>query len=148
MGAPTSGPRFCRPSTRQSRFRSCRLRSPMSIYTGDLLVAVSLTGLRRGALAYYLASGRIAGCLTTTGAATKLGSSGITDAKLHNIPAVYVIALNSTLSIGRSPLQDVSEHGMNIVPQLRAELGDGLIVIDDIDSLGDRLALAQPILAA
>ena len=99
-------------------------------------------------LGYYLASGRVAGCLTTTGAATKLGSSGITDAKLHNIPAVYVIALNSTLSIGRSPLQDVSEHGMNIIPQLRAELGEACIVIDDIDSLGDRLELAQSILAS
>jgi len=83
-------------------------------------------------LGYYLASGRIAGCLTTTGAATKLGSSGITDAKLHNIPAVYVIALNSTLSIGLSPLQDVSEHGMNVIPQLRAELGDACLVIEDI----------------
>src|SRR5947208_10838808 len=99
-------------------------------------------------LGYYLASGRIAGCMTTTGAATKLGSSGITDAKLHNIPAVYVIALNSTLSIGRSPLQDVSEHGMNIVPQLRAERGDACIVLDDIDSLGDRLELAQSLLEA
>ena len=44
-------------------------------------------------LGYYLASGRIAGCVTTTGAATKLGSSGLTDAKLHSIPAVYLIAL-------------------------------------------------------
>jgi acetolactate synthase-1/2/3 large subunit len=98
-------------------------------------------------LGYYLASGRIAGCLTTTGAATKLGSSGITDAKLHNIPAVYIIALNSTHSIGLSPLQDVSEHGMNVVPQLRAELGDGCIVIDDISRLQDQLEQAQAILA-
>ncbi|HYU63001.1 MAG TPA: thiamine pyrophosphate-binding protein, partial [Verrucomicrobiae bacterium] len=72
-------------------------------------------------LGYYLASGRIAGCITTTGAATKLGGSGMTDAKLHNIPAVYLIALNSTMSIGQAPLQDVSVHGMNIVPQLQAE---------------------------
>ena len=98
-------------------------------------------------LGYYLASGRIAGCLTTTGAATKLGSSGITDAKLHNIPAVYVIALNSTLSIGLSPLQDVSEHGMNVIPQLRAELGDGCIVVDDISRLQAQLEQAQAILA-
>ncbi|TMF58847.1 MAG: hypothetical protein E6I16_10690, partial [Chloroflexi bacterium] len=47
-------------------------------------------------LGHYLASGRVAGCVTTTGAATKLGGSGMTDAKLHNIPAVYLIALNST----------------------------------------------------
>ena len=98
-------------------------------------------------LGYYLASGKVAGCLTTTGAATKLGSSGITDAKLHNIPAVYVIALNSTLSIGLSPLQDVSEHGMNVIPQLRAELGDACIVVDDISKLQGQLEQAQAILA-
>jgi acetolactate synthase-1/2/3 large subunit len=98
-------------------------------------------------LGYYLASGRVAGCLTTTGAATKLGSSGITDAKLHNIPAVYIVALNSTLSIGLSPLQDVSEHGMNVVPQLQAELGDSCIVIDDISKLQHQLERAQAILA-
>src|SRR5207302_6119725 len=63
-------------------------------------------------LGYYLASGRVAGCITTTGAATKLGGSGLTDAKLHNIPAVYIVALNSTMSIGLAPLQDVSVHGM------------------------------------
>ena len=68
-------------------------------------------------------------------------------AKLHNIPAVYIIALNSTLSIGRSPLQDVSEHGMNIVPQLRAELGDACIVIDDLSKLADQMERAQSILA-
>ncbi len=97
-------------------------------------------------LGYYLASGRIAGCMTTTGAATKLGSSGLTDAKLHNIPAVYVIALNSTLSIGMAPLQDVSVYGMNIVPQLQAELGDGCIVIDNINTMEDRLRRAQEVL--
>jgi len=97
-------------------------------------------------LGYFLASGKIAGCLTTTGAATKLGSSGITDAKLHNIPAVYIIALNSTHSIGYSPLQDVSEHGMNVVPQLKAELGEACFVIDDIEKLGEQLERAQAIL--
>ena len=97
-------------------------------------------------LGYWLASGRIAGCVTTTGAATKLGGSGMTDAKLHNIPAVYLIALNSTLSIGNAPLQDVSEHGMNIVPQLEAELGEGCVVIDNLDTLEDDLRRAQRIL--
>ena len=97
-------------------------------------------------LGYYLASGRIAGCITTTGAATKLGGSGMTDAKLHNIPAVYLIALNSTMSIGQAPLQDVSVHGMNIVPQLQAELGDGCVVIDDVDTMEEQLERAQSIL--
>ncbi len=97
-------------------------------------------------LGYYLASGRIGGCITTTGAATKLGGSGITDAKLHNIPAVYLVALNSTMSIGMAPLQDVSVHGMNIVPQLQAELGDGCVVIDDIDTMEEQLERAQSVL--
>jgi acetolactate synthase I/II/III large subunit len=97
-------------------------------------------------LGYWLASGRIAGCVTTTGAATKLGGSGMTDAKLHNIPAVYLVALNSTLSIGNAPLQDVSEHGMNVVPQLEAELGEGCIVIDDLSRLEDDLRRAERVL--
>src|SRR5436190_19359041 len=97
-------------------------------------------------LGYYLASGRIAGCITTTGAATKLGGSGMTDAKLHNIPAVYLIALNSTLSIGNAPLQDVSEYGMNVVPQLQAELGEGLVVVDNMNKLEEGLRRAQRVL--
>lgn len=97
-------------------------------------------------LGYWLASRRIAGCVTTTGAATKLGSSGISDAKLHNIPAVYLVALNSTMSIGNAPLQDVSEHGMNIVPQLEAELGEGCVVIDNMNRLEDGMRKAQHVL--
>src|SRR3981081_1419928 len=97
-------------------------------------------------LGYYLASGRVAGCITTTGAATKLGGSGMTDATLHNIPAVYLIALNSTMSIGQAPLQDVSIHGMNIVPQLQAELGEGWVVMDDITTMGEQVTRAQAVL--
>src|SRR5437764_8403147 len=54
-------------------------------------------------LGYYLASGRIGGCITTSGAAPTSAGSGLTDAKLHNIPAVYLVALNSTMSIGQAP---------------------------------------------
>lgn len=97
-------------------------------------------------IGYFLASGRIGAGVATTGAATKLMSSGITDAKLHNIPAVYVFALNSTLSIGSAPLQDVSEYGMNIVPQLRAELGEGCVVIDNINLFEERMQQAQRVL--
>ena len=97
-------------------------------------------------LGHWLATGRIAACLTTTGAATKLGGSGMSDAKLHNIPAVYLVALNSTISIGNAPLQDVSEHGMNVVPQLEAEFGEGCVVIDNINRLEDGLVRAQRML--
>src|SRR5213594_1701216 len=97
-------------------------------------------------LGHWYATGRVAGCVTTTGAATKLGGSGMTDAKLHNIPAVYLIALNSTMSIGNAPLQDVSEYGMNVVPQLQAELGEGLVVIDNMNRLEEGLRRAQRVL--
>src|SRR4029077_8411164 len=41
---------------------------------------------------------------------------------------------------------DVSIHGMNIVPQLQAELGDGCVVIDDIDTMEEQLERAQSVL--
>src|SRR2546428_6862626 len=48
-------------------------------------------------LGYYLASGRIAGCITTTGAATNPAASGMTDPKLQNIPPSNLIPLNHTM---------------------------------------------------
>src|SRR5437879_10530831 len=66
-------------------------------------------------LGYYLASGRIAGCITTTGAATKLGRSGMTDPKLHNIPAAYLIALSSTMSLAPAPLPYASHPGRTVL---------------------------------
>ena len=98
-------------------------------------------------LGHYLATGRIAACMTTTGAATKLAASGLSDAKLHNIPAVYVVALNAIGSIGASPLQDVSPHGADMVAQLRAELGDACFVVDDPNYLERQLARAQRFLS-
>ena len=97
-------------------------------------------------LGYYLASGKIAGAISTTGAAIKLSSCGLSDAKLHNIPALYLVALNSLTSIGKSPLQDVSVHGMNITPQLTAELGKGCIIIDNIKKLSSELTRAYAML--
>src|SRR5256885_9610887 len=76
-------------------------------------------------LGYYLASGRIGGCITTTGAATKLGGSGLTAAKLPNIPAGQNVALNSTMSIRPAPLHDVAAHRMKIRPPLPPEAGGG-----------------------
>src|SRR2546427_10771075 len=92
-----------------------------------LTIGESVAGLVP--LGYWLASGRIAGSVTTTGAATKLGGSGMTDAKLHNIPAAYLIALNSTLSIGNAPLQDVNQYCMAVVPHLQAALGQTLLAV-------------------
>ena len=97
-------------------------------------------------IGYYMASGNVGCCFTTTGAATKLGASGITEAKVHDIPSLYLLALNSTTSIGDSPLQDVSEHGMHIVPQLKAEIGEACIVIDNHNRLEEDLTKVQELL--
>ncbi|MFJ5036050.1 thiamine pyrophosphate-dependent enzyme [Streptomyces sp. NPDC088560] len=81
---------------------------------------------------YYIASGsRAAACITTTGAATKLAGSGMSDARFHNVPAVYLVALNPKSTEGESPLQDVSSQGISILEQLRAEFGDDCIHVED-----------------
>ena len=94
-------------------------------------------------IGYYLASGRVAAACAVTGAASKLISCGMSDAKLHNIPAIYLMGLNPRDDDGKSPLQDVTADGMNIVAQLRAELGEDCIVIDDIDRLEHDLVRMQ-----
>lgn len=99
-------------------------------------------------LGHYLATGRVAACLTTTGAATKLASSGISDAKCHNIPAVYVVALNSTTAHRLAPLQDVSDDGAGMVRQLEAELGDACLHVDGNKPLDELLDSAQRLLRA
>jgi len=45
------------------------------------------------ALGYYLASGKIAACTVTTGGAGDFILPGLADAKFHNIPALYLVAL-------------------------------------------------------
>jgi len=78
-------------------------------------------------LGYYLASGKVAGCLTTTGAATKLARAGSPTPSCTTFPPST--SSPSTRPVDRAfAAQDVSEHGMNVIPQLRAELGDACIV--------------------
>ncbi|MEC4818570.1 MAG: thiamine pyrophosphate-dependent enzyme [Scytonema sp. PMC 1069.18] len=98
-------------------------------------------------IGYYLATGTPAVTILTTGAATKLGLCGLTEAKLHNIPAVYLIALNSTQVYDQAPLQDVTVNGMNLLGQLQAELDDGCVVIDDLSVIEDKLWKVQKILS-
>jgi|TARA_Y100000310_G_scaffold345855_1_gene471494 acetolactate synthase-1/2/3 large subunit len=97
-------------------------------------------------LGHYLATGKIAGGLFTTGGATLLGSSGLLDAKLHDIPAVYLIALNATTSTGMGPLQDVTPEGLNTISTIGSILGESCILIDDINKLKDNLIKAQKLL--
>nr|WP_295877036.1 thiamine pyrophosphate-dependent enzyme [uncultured Chitinophaga sp.] len=97
-------------------------------------------------LGYYLASGRIAAAVATTGAATKLISCGLSDAKLHDIPAVFIVPVSGSHTEGFSPLQDTSVYGSNIVAQLQAELGEAVFVLNDPFSLTAQLAAAKALL--
>lgn len=94
-------------------------------------------------LGSYLASGRIGACIATTGAATKLLGCGLSDAKLHDIPAVYIVPASPEATEGLSPLQDTSRHGSNMLAQLRAELPDGVFVLDDAATLDRQLRQAH-----
>ncbi|MGK9168782.1 hypothetical protein KXR53_20880 [Inquilinus limosus] len=94
-------------------------------------------------LGSYLASGRIGACIATTGAATKLLGCGLSDAKLHDIPAVYIVPASPDSTEGLCPLQDTSRHGSNMLAQLRAELPDGVFVLDDAATMGRQLRHAH-----
>lgn len=94
-------------------------------------------------LGHYLATGEVAAAAATTGAASKLLLCGLSDAKLHNIPAVYLIAATPSSMAFQSPLQDTTESGSNMVGQLMAELPQGTFVLDNIESLDDQLSAAR-----
>lgn len=94
-------------------------------------------------LGYYLASGRIAAGVATTGAATKLLSCGLSDAKMHDIPAVYIVPISGKRTEGFSPLQDTSRHGSNVLEQLKAELPDSVFFLDYESKLSEQFSLAK-----
>lgn len=94
-------------------------------------------------LGYYLGNGRIAAAVATTGAATKLISCGLSDAKLHDIPAIYIIPITGKSTSGFSSLQDTSEYGSNILLQLQAELPDSVFILDSKTTLEEKLSLAK-----
>ncbi|MGK9128360.1 thiamine pyrophosphate-dependent enzyme [Olivibacter sp. SA151] len=94
-------------------------------------------------LGYFLASGKIAAAVATTGAATKLLTCGLSDAKLHNIPSVYIVPITNNNNIGFSPLQDTSVYGSNTVEQLKAELPDSVFVLDNPLNIPEQLMLAK-----
>lgn len=82
-------------------------------------------------LGSFLANGSINACIATTGAATKLLSCGISDAKLHDIPALYIIPVSAKSSQDLCPLQDTSAAGSNVVEAIRAEIPNNVFVFDD-----------------
>lgn len=90
-------------------------------------------------LGHFVATGRPAVAVATTGAATKLLACGLSDAKMHNIPAIYVVPVSPFAATGCGPLQDTSTHGSNMVAQLVSELGESVFVLDDPATLSDQL---------
>ena len=75
-------------------------------------------------LGHYLATGKVGGAIATTGAATKLLACGLSDAKLHDIPSVYIFPISTRRHQEDSALQDTSIYGSNIIKQLEAEIED------------------------
>ncbi|MDQ8013202.1 MAG: thiamine pyrophosphate-dependent enzyme [Flavobacterium nitrogenifigens] len=94
-------------------------------------------------IGYFLASGKIGAAVATTGAATKLICCGLSDAKLHDIPAVYMVPISGSSSAGFAPLQDSSVFGSNVMAQLAAELPDSFFILDSRATLAHRLSLAK-----
>ncbi|OUL59874.1 thiamine pyrophosphate-dependent enzyme [Flavobacterium sp. AJR] len=94
-------------------------------------------------LGYYLSTGKIAATVATTGAATKLISCGLSDAKLHDIPAVYIVPVSGNSTVGFSPLQDSTHYGSNIVEQLKAELPDSVFILNNQATLKETLVQAK-----
>jgi Thiamine pyrophosphate-requiring enzymes [acetolactate synthase, pyruvate dehydrogenase (cytochrome), glyoxylate carboligase, phosphonopyruvate decarboxylase] len=94
-------------------------------------------------LGYYLASGNIAAGVATTGAASKLLSCGLSDAKMHDIPAIYILPISGKNTVGFSPLQDTSKYGINMLEQLQAELPDSVFFLDYESKLSEQFSLAK-----
>jgi len=94
-------------------------------------------------LGYHLASGKISAAIATTGAATRLLTCGLSDAKLHNIPAIYLIPLSPADTKHRAPLQDTSPEGANVVAQIKGELPLGAFILDDPDLIAEQLERAR-----
>lgn len=94
-------------------------------------------------LGYFLSCGKVAAAVATSGAASKLLSCGLSDAKLHDIPALYIIPLSPEEGRGQASLQDTSEYGSHIVAQLRSELPDSVFVLDTRETLAETLQLAH-----
>ncbi|MCS3429942.1 thiamine pyrophosphate-dependent enzyme [Klebsiella sp. BIGb0407] len=98
-------------------------------------------------LGYFLSGGKVAAAVATSGAATKLLSCGLSDAKLHDIPALYIIPLSPEEGRGQASLQDTSEYGSHIIGQLRSELPDSVFVLDTLETLTETLQSAREQLA-
>lgn len=94
-------------------------------------------------LGYFLSTGKIAACVSTLGAATKLLTCGLSDAKQHDIPSIYIVPAYDKNLDGKAPLQDSSHFGSNVINQLKSECPDGVFVFDHIDNIHVLLTQAE-----
>lgn len=90
-------------------------------------------------LGYFLASGKISAAIATTGAASKLIACGMSDAKLHNIPSIYIIPETDSDYMAPGVLQDSSAFGSNIILQFQAELPESTFILNGSFSFTDNI---------
>lgn len=93
-------------------------------------------------LGYFLASGKISCGVATTGAASKLITCGMSDAKLHNIPSIYIVPETDSDYAEPGVLQDSSAFGNNMVCQIQSELPESTFILNESFSFADHI---QPI---
>lgn len=94
-------------------------------------------------LGYYLTNKKIAASVSTLGAATKLIMCGLSDAKLHDIPSIYIVPAYDTTLDGQASLQDSSIFGSNVIEQLYAECPDSVFVFNRENDIYEQLARAE-----
>lgn len=99
-------------------------------------------------LGYYVANKKIAVSVSTLGAATKLIMCGLSDAKLHDIPSIYIVPAYDESLDGRASLQDSSKFGSNIVEQLEAECPNNVFVFNNDQNIYEQLDKAEQALKA
>ncbi|WP_413518357.1 thiamine pyrophosphate-dependent enzyme [Carnobacterium maltaromaticum] len=94
-------------------------------------------------LGHYISTGKTSAAIATTGAATKLLSCGLSDAKLHDIPSVYIFPVTSSLHAEDGALQDSSIYGSNIVQQLVAEFPKDVYFLNNARTFASQLEAAS-----
>ena len=94
-------------------------------------------------IGHYLASGEVACCIATTGAAEKLISSGASDARYLGVPALYLCALASEQNTHRYPIQDIGPQGMQIIEQFRCEFKENVVYIQHDTGIQDAMVKIQ-----
>ncbi len=90
-------------------------------------------------LGYFLASKKVSAAIATTGAASKLIACGMSDAKLHNIPSIYIIPETDSDYSAPGALQDSSAFGNNIVLQFQAELPESTFILNESFSFAENI---------